>query len=153
QELADDLQRWQNGKPVRARPISPWERAWKWARRRPVVAALLASIVVVSATGFSGILWQWRQAELARRDVMHKAEELQIKNYFRNIALAERELASLSASRAEELLDECPEHLRGWEWHYLKRLRYGSPSPLQHTGPVICVAYSPDGRTITVGCQ
>src|SRR5262249_22826624 len=99
------------------------------------------------------ILWQWRQAELARRDVMHKAEELQIKNYFRNIALAERELASLSASRAEELLDECPEHLRGWEWHYLKRLRYGSPSPLQHTGPVICVAYSPDGRTITVGCQ
>jgi WD40 repeat protein/serine/threonine protein kinase len=153
QELVDDLQRWQNGEPVHARPIGSWEQAVKWARRRPVIAALLASIVVVSSAGFSGIIWQWRQADLARRDVVYKAEELQIKNYFRNIALAERELASNSASRAEELLEECPEHLRGWEWHYLKRLGHGSPSPLQHTGPVICVAYSPDGRTITVGCQ
>src|SRR5262249_6317672 len=137
----------------RARPIGPWERAGKWARRRPVVAALLTSIAVVSGVGFSGILWQWGQAEGARHNLTNKAEELQIKNYFRTISLAERELASNNAGRAEELLDECPEHLRGWEWHYLKRLRYGSPPPLRHTGSLQCIAYCPEGRQIVVGCR
>jgi WD40 repeat protein/tRNA A-37 threonylcarbamoyl transferase component Bud32 len=39
--FADDLQRWLDGEPVRARRSTRWERAWKWARRRPAAAALL----------------------------------------------------------------------------------------------------------------
>jgi WD40 repeat protein/serine/threonine protein kinase len=149
--LAEDLKRFLDGEPIRARPIGPWERGGKWARRRPVVAALLASIAVVSGAGFSGVLWQWGQAEAERRNVTHKAEELKIKNYFRTISLAERELASNNAGRAEELLEECPEYLRGWEWHYLKRLRYGSAPPLPYPGWPQCVTYCPDGRGIVVG--
>jgi tetratricopeptide (TPR) repeat protein len=41
--LADDLRRFRAGEPVRARPVSPGGRAWKWARRRPAAAALLAA--------------------------------------------------------------------------------------------------------------
>ncbi|HEY7376461.1 MAG TPA: glutamate synthase-related protein, partial [Polyangia bacterium] len=41
--LAEDLRRWQDGRPVLARPAPVWERAWKAARRRPVVATLLAA--------------------------------------------------------------------------------------------------------------
>ena len=41
--------------------------------------------------------------------------------YFRRIALAEREIEAGNVGRAEELLEECPAELRGWEWHYLKR--------------------------------
>jgi WD40 repeat protein len=40
--LADDLERWGDGEPIRARRASRWERALKWARRRPAAAALLA---------------------------------------------------------------------------------------------------------------
>jgi serine/threonine protein kinase/tetratricopeptide (TPR) repeat protein len=41
-ELAQDLERFLSGRSVRARPTPRWERALKWARRRPAVAGLLA---------------------------------------------------------------------------------------------------------------
>ena len=49
-----------------ARPVPFWERAWRWCRRHPVPAALTAIIVLVSALGLAGILWQWDEAVKAR---------------------------------------------------------------------------------------
>ncbi|HEV3255871.1 MAG TPA: serine/threonine-protein kinase, partial [Gemmataceae bacterium] len=40
--LAHDLERWLNNEPIRARRTGAWERALKWARRRPAAAALVA---------------------------------------------------------------------------------------------------------------
>jgi serine/threonine protein kinase len=59
-ELADDLRRWLRREPIRARPIGWRERAIKWCRRRPTVAALLAAVVLVTALGFAAVVWQWR---------------------------------------------------------------------------------------------
>ncbi len=41
--LAEDLRRFLDSKPVTARPVSTLERAWKWAKRRPALAALLVT--------------------------------------------------------------------------------------------------------------
>src|SRR5262249_53386539 len=46
--LADDLQRWLEGEPIRARRTSRWERALKWVKRRPAAAALLVVSVLAS---------------------------------------------------------------------------------------------------------
>src|SRR5262245_8407106 len=46
--LADDLQRWLEGEPIKARRTSRWERALKWVKRRPAAAALLVVSVVAS---------------------------------------------------------------------------------------------------------
>jgi WD40 repeat protein len=43
-------------------------------------------------------------------------------SYFLVPTLAFKEYEAGNVTRAEELLQECPEDLRRWEWHYLKRL-------------------------------
>jgi WD40 repeat protein/tRNA A-37 threonylcarbamoyl transferase component Bud32 len=47
-ELADDLGRYLEGEPVRARPVGRLERGWKWCRRHPLQASLaVASVLLV----------------------------------------------------------------------------------------------------------
>jgi WD40 repeat protein/serine/threonine protein kinase len=45
--LAADLQRFVEDRPIMARRISGLERAWRWARRNPVVAGLTAVVVLL----------------------------------------------------------------------------------------------------------
>jgi serine/threonine-protein kinase len=48
--LAEDLRAYLAGEPIEARPAGAWERALKWARRRPAVALLLGvgALVITS---------------------------------------------------------------------------------------------------------
>jgi len=177
--LAEDLRRWLAGEPIHARPIRFWERTVRWAKRRPAVAALLALLFVVAAAAFGVVTWQWR--EVARANA-----RLERQLYFSRIGQAEREIEARNWGRAAELVEECPPHLRGWEWCYLRsRLRappltfdggtdtafspdgrlLAAPSGKDvkvwstetgkliltcqgHTGPVGCVAFSPDGKQL-----
>src|SRR5262249_30694376 len=70
-------------------------------------------------------------------------------NYFHRIALAEREWQANNPRRAEQLLDECPTDLHGWEWNYLKQASHSDYLTIAGpTGQVFGVAFSPDGRMI-----
>jgi len=64
--LAEDLDRWLDGKPILARPIGSAERVVKWAKRRPAIAALVVAVAAVTALGISGVVWQWREAVYQR---------------------------------------------------------------------------------------
>ncbi|MGD0093067.1 MAG: protein kinase, partial [Planctomycetota bacterium] len=57
QALAEDLGRWLKDEPIVARASRPWEKAAKWARRRPAAAALIVVSAVALAVLLGGGLW------------------------------------------------------------------------------------------------
>jgi serine/threonine protein kinase len=65
-DLADDLQRFRKGEPVRARPAGLPERLGRWCRRNPVPAGLAAALLVTALASFGVIIALWRHAEHQR---------------------------------------------------------------------------------------
>jgi WD40 repeat protein/serine/threonine protein kinase len=110
--LADDLERWLAGEPIQARPSSPWERAAKWARRRPAIAALAA---VSSASALALLIlagFLWLKAEQQARAVRDLDEARRLTDDLNQVVADRRkeadrleevsQRASLNAERAQE---------------------------------------------------
>jgi eukaryotic-like serine/threonine-protein kinase len=56
--LAEDLRRFLAGEPILARPTPWYERSWKWVKRRPAAASLIAVLVLGSISLLTlGGLW------------------------------------------------------------------------------------------------
>jgi serine/threonine protein kinase/formylglycine-generating enzyme required for sulfatase activity len=73
--LAGDLRRFLAGEPIKARPVGQLERAVKWARRRPALAALLTVIVVALTSLLAGGAWFTWKLDLARSDAEAKRKD------------------------------------------------------------------------------
>ena len=52
--LAGDLRLWLEGRPIKARRVSPMGHAWRWCRRHPAVATLLLTLAMTLTTGIVG---------------------------------------------------------------------------------------------------
>ncbi|MCA9177543.1 MAG: protein kinase [Planctomycetales bacterium] len=64
-ELAEDLERYLAGQPIKARPVGALERAWKWSKRRPALA--LTVWLLMLAMGFlAGIGMQLARVQTER---------------------------------------------------------------------------------------
>ncbi len=61
--LAEDLDRWVEGRPIVARPVSVGVRVWRWARREPVLAGASAVCCLLALTVLF-LLWQTPPAEV-----------------------------------------------------------------------------------------
>jgi WD40 repeat protein/serine/threonine protein kinase len=86
--LADDLHRYLTDEPISARPVSGPEKAWKWAKRRPAVAGLIAvsavAVVILLGTSwyFTGQLaverdnamWAMDNAKLSERAAIYNGK-------------------------------------------------------------------------------
>ncbi len=67
--LAEDLRRFQAREPILARPTPTWERAWKWSRRRPLAAALIAvSVLFVLSIAAGGVAFGEYQRSRALKE-------------------------------------------------------------------------------------
>jgi serine/threonine-protein kinase len=130
QDLADDLHRFLDGKPVRARPVGVPERAIKWARRRPAAALLVATLVVlVGAAVGTGAWFQQQRAEQREAKTQRETQARQViqgaldrvakhrqKEQWREAKLvlteAERHLADADSPELEEQLRQVRADIR-----------------------------------------
>jgi serine/threonine protein kinase/Tfp pilus assembly protein PilF len=72
-EMAADLRRFLDDKPIAARPVGLPERLWRWCVRRPALATLAAALLLSLAIGIPSVLWQWGRAEANLKEaVRHK---------------------------------------------------------------------------------
>ncbi|MBE2283804.1 MAG: protein kinase [Prosthecobacter sp.] len=102
--VAEDLESFMRGEPIRARPLTLPESVWRWTRRRPKVAALLATIALVFLLGFAGVTWQWRRAEEARVEQRRALGHLAWNEVVRQAGTDEKQpaLARLAAMLRED---------------------------------------------------
>jgi serine/threonine-protein kinase len=115
--LADDLRRFQEGRPIWARPVSAPERAWRWCLRNRNVAALLATVfsLLTALGGISFVASLMLASEQARTETQRKqavaAKDLAEKNAVaekaaRGQAEANHRLASDQARAAIDTIRE-----------------------------------------------
>jgi tetratricopeptide (TPR) repeat protein/tRNA A-37 threonylcarbamoyl transferase component Bud32 len=69
--LADDLHRFLEGRPIAVRPVGSVERLWRWCRRNPAPAGLLAVLALVILGSLAGVTVLYLNAEQQR----HYAEQ------------------------------------------------------------------------------
>jgi WD40 repeat protein len=169
--VAEDLEHWLGGEPIKARPVSWPERTWRWAKRRPAIAALSGLALLTALGGAAGItvawlyaLAGWNKAEVegnraSREQVKSELRRDEAENhlYFSRIAQADLERRMNNPESARVLLDVCVPQAeqeikdrRGWEWFYLKNvlnadlLHLASP----HQEVVEDIAFGLDGQTL-----
>jgi eukaryotic-like serine/threonine-protein kinase len=175
--LADDLDRYLEGRPIQARPVSAIERLAKWVRRRPGMAALTAALILAGIGLATGTLWftihlqaalsetreqrdkadglaraetkARTQAETDRQRAEEETGRAQSARYAIQLSLAQKEWQENHLRRALQLLDGCRPELRHWEHAYLRHLCAGSRITLRpYTTGYSAVAFSPDGQRL-----
>jgi WD40 repeat protein/serine/threonine protein kinase len=109
-DLVMDLGRFLEGRPIEARRSSGTERAWRWCRRNPLVASLVAALAAVLVGGFVGMSVLWLRAERNAdhaRDQQAEAERLAgLEARARSEAEKQTSLAQEQSKSAQERAEE-----------------------------------------------
>jgi serine/threonine protein kinase/WD40 repeat protein len=162
-DLADDLQRFREGRPIRARAVGPLGRGWRWCRRQPVAAGL-AALAAAALLGLLGAAF-WFSVRIgeARGETAAAREVAATQEYYARLTRARE----LTARRRP-----------GWTWAALDDLAHAAgldtvarnPADLRseaaaclagidlRPGPELArdfagarLAFHPDGRWLAVG--
>jgi WD40 repeat protein/tRNA A-37 threonylcarbamoyl transferase component Bud32 len=146
-DLAADLRRWLDGKPIQARPVSAAARACMWCRRNRTAAAFL--VVLFLFGGFSTGQWLYAQGLLhsAQRSAcltaIDEATELCRRREVGHGLLKFAQALRDAPSRSEDLKHAIRANIVAWT-PYAMRLK----AILPHKSQVYFASYSPDGKTI-----
>ena len=138
QELAEDLDRFVNGQPIKSRRTPLAIRATRWCRRHPAWAA--AMVLALGNVCIAAFL-------LARTSMQN-----QVERYDATIQSAFEDWEARQFENAKEQLEDkenCPIELREFTWGLVDRLCNPLLKKLHgHTGCVTCLAMSRDNSVL-----
>jgi eukaryotic-like serine/threonine-protein kinase len=153
-ELADDLGRFLQYKPIHAKPVPVWQKGLKYAKRKPLVVALLSTLAagVLFAAGVGGA---WIADRNASAKLVAAAKEVERQHiYATTIQQAGEAIRRGNRRRAVDLLEESRQltggsSRPGIEWTFLSSLVNDADRRWKaHDGNVHVVRFSPLGGTL-----
>ncbi|MCX6927820.1 MAG: WD40 repeat domain-containing serine/threonine protein kinase [Verrucomicrobia bacterium] len=157
QELGDELSRFLRDEPILARPASATEKAWRWCRRKPVIAALAASLVLVFLLGLAGVLTQLRRVQAKSEELRHELAQLRVLNGVQLMQAGDYFKSLLWFADALEIDKAIPARQ---EIHQMRIAAVLAQCPrlvqiISHDGrPIVSAAFSPtDDRLATIGAD
>jgi serine/threonine protein kinase/formylglycine-generating enzyme required for sulfatase activity len=107
--LADDLQRFLDGRPITARPVGPIERSVKWVKRNPVVTAAALAVLLALSLGTTVSTLKYLDAEqqkgIAEERRKDAVEQTEIAEARRKDADQQKGIALEEARRAKRARD------------------------------------------------
>ena len=160
-EFGQDLRRFLDGEPIRARRVSLAERVWLWAKKERALATSLAAVFLLLVTAAMGSIFAaQQQAQLATekaaetKEATKQRDEARQNAYFADIRQAYQDWENgqtrrmLTTLRAylpvEGRLD-----VRGWEWYYLLHLAHNHVTTLtDFDGVATQVAWTPNDQRL-----
>ncbi|WP_166831170.1 WD40 repeat domain-containing serine/threonine-protein kinase [Thalassoroseus pseudoceratinae] len=176
-DVAEDLRRFLNGKPIKARPAGRLERIVRWAHRNQLLAMILALLSLCVVVGVAGLLIHVNAiddlnsrlsnrnlelesalatAESLRQREQSTADRMRQLSYAADMRLAVEARQRNDVRQVADLLkNHIPQNgsrdVRCFLWRYLSRV---TPQPLQTFDrldrPNYFVQWSPDGRWCAV---
>jgi len=111
-DMADDLRRWLEHRPVRARPDSSLYRIRRFARRNRVLVGATIAVLAALTIGLVLALKATAEANRASNENLRTA-------YRSALAAAAVGLRDGDVTLARSVLEVQPTELRGWEWRHL----------------------------------
>ncbi len=115
--LADDLQRFMDGRPITARRATELERLWMWARRRPAMAGLVAALFLCLLVGsVVSTVFAIRADRFARDAELREKDATAARDTARRNAEEAKDARNAAAREAARLLlDQGIKDARGGE--------------------------------------
>ncbi len=146
EEVAEELQRYLNGEPIKARPITSIERAWRWCQRRPTISSLTVALFLSLSIGLAAVSYYWREAERSdafTRKALYRSQMNLAAEY-----LERSDIDALRQSLDRFSSDVRMTALRGFEWSYFDNAASVFERIISQGVPVTEIAVSTDGTLL-----
>jgi WD40 repeat protein len=120
--LAEDLGRFLAGKPIQARAAGAWERAVKWARRRPAVAALVAVSCLAALGVVGGFVSLIYSSRLEESYAQLESANFQKESTNRELQITLKELKNKNTEVEKERVRVKQQELLARRYHYVAQI-------------------------------